>query len=212
MSALNADVAPTATSPANAFPDPYSSLNPRRKVGRQLADGIRAANEEATGARIADLLTMVAMPASAADHFPYEFSGGQRQRLAIGRALAARPSALVADEPVSSLDASVQAAIVSLLAQLREHTDLGILLISHDLAVVRQVAQRVAVMCPGEIVETGPIRPVWEDPRHPYTESLIAAAPKADGEGRIPSRSEEKCLTPPSHHQAAVFTPGALLP
>ncbi len=169
------------------FQDPYSSLNPRRKVGPQLADGLRAAGEQVTTARISELLAMVAMPASAAERYPHEFSGGQRQRLAIGRALAARPSMLVADEPVSSLDASAQAAIVSLLDQLRAETGLGILLISHDLAVVRQVAQRIAVMYLGQIVETGPVGSIWRDPRHPYTESLLAAVPLADGAGYLPA-------------------------
>jgi peptide/nickel transport system ATP-binding protein len=129
---------------------------------------------------------MVAMPASAADRYPHEFSGGQRQRLAIGRALAAKPSMLVADEPVSALDASAQAAIVTLLSELRDETGIGILLISHDLGVVRQVAQRVAVMYLGRIVESGLTDALWRDPRHPYTKALIAAAPVADGAGRIP--------------------------
>jgi oligopeptide/dipeptide ABC transporter ATP-binding protein len=156
-------------------------------VGRQLADGLRAAGDQVTTARISELLAMVAMPANAAERYPHEFSGGQRQRLAIGRALAARPSMLVADEPVSSLDASAQAAIVSLLDQLRAETGLGILLISHDLAVVRQVAQRIAVMYLGQIVETGPVGSIWRDPRHPYAESLLAAVPMADGTGYLPA-------------------------
>jgi len=168
------------------FQDPYSSLNPRRKIGHQLADGLRASGETATSARIFELLAMVAMPASAADRYPHEFSGGQRQRLAIGRALAAKPSMLVADEPVSALDASAQAAIVTLLSELRDETGIGILLISHDLGVVRQVAQRVAVMYLGRIVESGLTDALWRDPRHPYTKALIAAAPVADGAGRIP--------------------------
>jgi oligopeptide/dipeptide ABC transporter ATP-binding protein len=169
------------------FQDPYSSLNPRRKVGPQLADGVRAAGEVPTSARVAELLGMVAMPAGAAQRYPHEFSGGQRQRLAIGRALAARPTMLVADEPVSSLDASAQAAIVTLLADLCRGTGVAILFISHDLGVVHQIAHKVAVMYLGRIVESGVIEDVWNDPRHPYTAALIAAAPVADGAGRLPS-------------------------
>ena len=168
------------------FQDPYSSLNPRRKVGHQLADGLRASGEAASRARIVQLLALVAMPPSAADHYPQEFSGGQRQRLAIGRALAARPSMLVADEPVSALDASAQAAIVTLLGDLRDETGIGILFISHDLGVVRQIAQEIAVMYLGKIVESGHVDAVWSGPRHPYTKALIAAAPVADGPGRLP--------------------------
>jgi len=169
------------------FQDPYSSLNPRRKVGHQLADGMRAAGDVPTSARVAEVLGMVAMPASAAQRYPHEFSGGQRQRLAIGRALAARPAMLVADEPVSALDASAQAAIVTLLGELCRETGIGILLISHDLGVVHQIAQRVAVMYLGRIVESGAIEHVWRDPRHPYTVALISAAPVADGAGRLPA-------------------------
>jgi oligopeptide/dipeptide ABC transporter ATP-binding protein len=169
------------------FQDPYSSLNPRRRVGHQLVDGVRAAGEVPTPSRVAELLAMVAMPANAAQRFPHEFSGGQRQRLAIARALAARPTMLVADEPVSALDASAQAAIVTLLAELCRETGIGILFISHDLGVVHQIAHKVAVMYLGKIVEQGALEDVWRDPRHPYTSALIAAAPVADGAGHLPT-------------------------
>jgi peptide/nickel transport system ATP-binding protein len=150
-------------------------------------DGVRAAGEAPTPSRVAELLAMVAMPASAAQRFPHEFSGGQRQRLAIARALAARPTMLVADEPVSALDASAQAAIVTLLGELCRETGIGILFISHDLGVVHQIAHKVAVMYLGKIVEHGALEDVWRDPRHPYTAALIAAAPVADGAGHLPA-------------------------
>ncbi len=170
------------------FQDPYSSLNPRRRVGAQIADGIRdaASNREDLRERVGRVLELVGLPRAAANRFPHEFSGGQRQRIAIGRALAAEPRFLVADEPISSLDASAQASIAALLSQLREETGVGILFISHDLAVVRELAQRVAVMYLGKIVETGPAAAVWDSPQHPYTRALISAIPVADGRGHLP--------------------------
>jgi oligopeptide/dipeptide ABC transporter ATP-binding protein len=170
------------------FQDPYSSLNPRRKVGSQIADGVRAANapRDEVNARVREVLDMIGMPTSAAGRFPHEFSGGQRQRLAIGRALAVNPSFLIADEPVSALDASAQASIAALLSRLCSEVGLGILFISHDLGVVRELAQRVAVMYLGKIVETGATDEVWGNARHPYTRALIEAIPTADGSGTLP--------------------------
>ncbi len=170
------------------FQDPYESLNPRRKVGEIVADGVRlggGSRAEGSG-RAAELLERVGLPASAADSYPHEFSGGQRQRIAIARTLAAGPSCLIADEPISALDASAQAQIANLLGGLVDDADLGLVLVSHDLSVVRQVADRVAVMYLGRIVETGDTATVWGDPRHPYTEALVAAIPHADGAGVLP--------------------------
>jgi oligopeptide/dipeptide ABC transporter ATP-binding protein len=171
------------------FQDPYSSLNPRRRVGSQIADGLRGGAQARAEVKqhVERVLELVGMPRSAADRFPHEFSGGQRQRLAIGRALAPNPSFLVADEPISSLDASGQASIAELLTKLRDEIGLGILLISHDLAVVRELARRVVVMYLGKVVETGPTGIVWDTPQHPYTQALIAAIPLPDGRGRLPS-------------------------
>jgi peptide/nickel transport system ATP-binding protein len=171
------------------FQDPHASLNPRRKVGSQVADalvslGTRSRRERA--ARVAELLDEVGLPPDAGDRFPHEFSGGQRQRIAIARALAAEPSVLVLDEPLSSLDASAQAQIANLLVRLTRELELGLLLISHDLAVVRQVADRVCVMYLGEIVEQAATTALWAEPLHPYTEALIAAIPHADGSGFLP--------------------------
>jgi len=172
------------------FQNPYSSLNPRRKVGSQIADAgakldprlARAPRRE----RIAELLETVGLPSSAADRYPHQFSGGQRQRIAIARTLAANPSVLVLDEPLASLDASAQAQIANLLVELSRELGLSLLLISHDLAIVRHVADVVAVMYLGVMVETAPTRTLWQQPLHPYTEALIGAVPHADGEGFLP--------------------------
>jgi len=171
------------------FQNPFSSLNPRRKVGAQIADGLESVEglsraERATRARA--LLERVGLPAVAAERFPHEFSGGQRQRIAIARALGAEPSVIVLDEPLSALDTSAQAQIANLLTELAADLEIGLLLISHDLAIVRQVAHVVYVMYLGVIVESGPTENLWRHPRHPYTKALIAAIPHADGAGVIP--------------------------
>ena len=170
------------------FQDPHASLNPRRRVGSQVADALvsMGRRKRDRAARVAELLDEVGLPPDAGDRFPHEFSGGQRQRIAIARALAAEPTALVLDEPLSSLDASAQAQIANLLARLTRELELGLLLISHDLAVVRQVADRVCVMYLGEVVEQASTAALWAEPLHPYTEALIAAIPHADGSGFLP--------------------------
>ncbi len=170
------------------FQDPYESLNPRRKVGQLIADGARlGGTRRQDGLQMAaELLERVGLPAAAGDSYPHEFSGGQRQRIAIARTLATRPSCLIADEPISALDASAQAQIANLLGELVHDGDLGLVLVSHDLSVVRQVADRVAVMYLGRIVEIGDTETVWASPRHPYTEALVAAIPHADGAGVLP--------------------------
>jgi oligopeptide/dipeptide ABC transporter ATP-binding protein len=170
------------------FQDPYESLNPRRTVGELISDGIRLAGGSRRGGltRVGELLERVGLPASAAASYPHEFSGGQRQRIAIARTLATEPSCLIADEPISALDASAQAQIANLLSGLTQGGDLGLVLVSHDPSVVRQVADRVAVMYLGRVVETGDTSTVWSNPRHPYTEALVAAIPRADGAGVLP--------------------------
>ncbi|MFE3454704.1 ABC transporter ATP-binding protein [Nonomuraea sp. NPDC059194] len=167
------------------FQDPYASLNPRRRVGDQIADGLRTAGDTTTAP--ADLLERVGLPREFAARHPHEFSGGQRQRIAIARALAARPRLLIGDEPISALDASAQAQVATLMRDLAVDSGAGLLFISHDLSVVRLIADRIAVMYLGKIVEVGRTEEVWADPRHPYTRALLAAIPQPDGLGTLPA-------------------------
>ena len=199
------------------FQDPYASLNPRMRVGETISEGplahrlITRAQAESDVTR---WLTAVGLDAAAAQRFPHQFSGGQRQRVAIARALAMRPDALVCDEPVASLDVSIQAQIINLFLQLRRDLNLTMLFISHDLSVVRHVSDRVAIMYLGRIVETGLTEQIFIAPRHPYTRALLDSAPRlaADGapvqdiqpiHGELPSP-----INPPSgcaFHQRCAF-------
>src|SRR6478752_6831439 len=164
------------------FQDPYASLNPRMMVGDIIAEpllvnGMPAAQRTK---RVRELLDLVGLPGVARTRFPHAFSGGQRQRIGIARALALDPSLIVADEPVSALDVSVQAQIINLLLDLQDRLRLSMLFVAHDLGVVRHVSDRVAVMYVGRIVETAPTTALYARPLHPYTEALLAAVPKAD--------------------------------
>jgi oligopeptide/dipeptide ABC transporter ATP-binding protein len=161
------------------FQDPYASLNPRRKVGRQIADGLRAqvGDDRERQRRVASLLEQVGLNGAIAGRYPFEFSGGQRQRIAIARALAADPEIIIADEAVSSLDASVQAQILNLFKDLQAHHELAYLFISHDLGVVKYMSHLIAVMYLGEIVELAPAEAVYDEPLHPYTRALVSAVP-----------------------------------
>jgi peptide/nickel transport system ATP-binding protein len=179
------------------FQDPYGSLHPRRPVGVQIGEGVRAA--AARGVRSvapAEWLERVGLDAGAARRFPHEFSGGQRQRIAIARALAARPDLLIGDEPISALDASTQAIVAALMRDLAVESGAGLLFISHDLSVVRLIADRLAVMYRGRIVESGPARAIWDDPQHPYTQALLAAVPVPDGTGTMPAPPQEDVTYP----------------
>lgn len=165
------------------FQDPVSSLNPRRSVGESVADPLRARgqrDESAIRARVRDLLERVGLDPEQYDRYPHEFSGGQRQRVGIARALAAEPRLIVCDEAVSALDVTTQAQVTALLAELQRELGLALVFIAHDLAVVRQVSDRVAVMRHGRIVEEGPVEQVYGAPRDPYTRQLLAAVPALD--------------------------------
>ena len=164
-----------------AFQDPYAALNPRHRVG-DILDGILAANgvkdRSLCRRRILETLAQVQLPAQAIDKFPHEFSGGQRQRIGIARAILLRPDLLICDEPTSSLDLPIRAQMLNLLSDLKAELGLSLLFISHDLSVVRYMADRVLVMKQGRIVEEGNHRDIWAQPRHPYTRSLIDAVPR----------------------------------
>jgi peptide/nickel transport system ATP-binding protein len=165
------------------FQDPFASLNPRHSVGRIVGEPLRThglAGRRDAARRVRELLETVGLPADAAGRYPHEFSGGQRQRIGLARALAVNPDFVVADEPVSALDVSIQAQIINLLEQLQEEFDLTYLFIAHDLAVVRHISDRIAVMYLGWIVEVSPAAELYDDPLHPYTISLLSAVPIPD--------------------------------
>ncbi|MCX5122640.1 ABC transporter ATP-binding protein [Streptomyces sp. NBC_00347] len=165
------------------FQDPVSSLNPRRSIGESIADPLRAAGEKdgrAIRDRVGELLVRVGLEEAHYDRYPHEFSGGQRQRVGIARALAPRPRLIVCDEPVSALDVTTQAQVTALLAELQRELGIALVFIAHDLAVVRQVSDRVAVMRGGVIVEEGPVDEVYDRPSHAYTRELLAAVPSLD--------------------------------
>jgi len=167
------------------FQDPYSSLNPRLTIGASVAEGLeihRLVPKHLVRDRVSQLLNEVGLDADMAERYPHEFSGGQRQRIGIARALAVEPAFLVCDEPVSALDVSVQAQILNLLADLQAARGLSYLFIAHDLAVVRQIAQRIAVMYLGFIVEMASAESVIAHSRHPYTRALLSAVPEPDPE------------------------------
>jgi oligopeptide/dipeptide ABC transporter ATP-binding protein len=184
------------------FQDPQAALNPRMRVGDSVAEPIDVAGSRTRrdrNARVQELLTMVGLPRDAADRFPHEFSGGQRQRIVIARALALEPAFIVCDEPVSALDVSMQAQVVNLLMDLQARFGIGYLFIAHDLAVVRAIAHRVAVIYSGAIVEVAGKDALYSEPAHPYTKALLEAVPRLD-----PARKRTK---PIAGEVPSLFTP-----
>ena len=187
------------------FQDPYASLNPRMTVGEAINEayvihGLHAPAERKT--KIGELLSRVGLSPSHASRFPHEFSGGQRQRIGIARALAVEPEFVVADEPVSALDVSIQAQVINLLSDLKQEFGLTMLFISHDLGVVEYLADRIVVMYLGRLVEIGPAAEVYSRPRHPYTEALLSAVPNPvpglKRQRRILQGDIPSPITPPS--------------
>ncbi len=187
------------------FQDPYSSLNPRRTIGQTLGEpmavhGMGTPDEIAAAVRA--VLAEVGMPSDAAAKYPHEFSGGQRQRIGIARALVLQPELIVADEPVSALDVSIQAQILVLLRGLQERRNLSFIFISHDLGVVRHFCSTVAVMYLGRIVERGPVPEIFDEPLHPYTRVLRSASPVPDPKAKVIMAKLEgevaSALSPPS--------------
>ena len=173
------------------FQDPYSALNPRMKVGRFVGEPLVVHGVDSGSSlqdRVAELFKLVGLDPSFMSRYPHEFSGGQRQRINIARAIALQPGFIVADEPITALDVSIQAQIVNLFQDLQDQLGLAYLFIAHDLSMVRYLCQRVAVMLRGRIVEMAPTEQIFADPRHPYTRSLLAAIPVPDPDRVRPDR------------------------
>src|SRR6266704_1963335 len=165
------------------FQDPYSSLNPRMTVGQIVEEPLKIHTKYSQAERkerVAWLLGKVGLSSEQANRYPHEFSGGQRQRIGIARALATNPKIVIADEPVSALDVSIQAQVVNLMQDLQDEFELSYIFIAHDLSVVRHISNRIAVMSWGNIVEIGPAEQIYQHPEHPYSKTLLAAAPRSD--------------------------------
>ncbi len=189
------------------FQNPYAAFNPRRKVGKQIADAMKLSAGGTSKHSIAQLLERVGLPADAGDRYPHEFSGGQLQRLAIARALSASPALIVADEPIAGLDASAQVQIAELLADLVREERVSVLFISHDLSVVSEMTDMIAVMYLGKIVEYGPTSSIWRTPAHPYSRVLIDAIPVVSAERRMPTTLAGEVPNPAAPPSGCRFHP-----
>jgi oligopeptide/dipeptide ABC transporter ATP-binding protein len=189
------------------FQDPYSSLNPRKTVGQIVSAPFAIHGQKGAKTRVQELLETVGLSPEHYNRYPHEFSGGQRQRIGVARALALSPKLIVCDEPVSALDVSIQAQILNLLRNLQRDFNLTYVFISHDLSVIRQIADRIAVMYLGKIVEIGDSESIYENPKHPYTAALLSAVPRASTGGReriVLTGDVPSPVNPPS---ACVFHP-----
>jgi oligopeptide/dipeptide ABC transporter ATP-binding protein len=192
------------------FQDPYSSLNPRKTIGQIVGAPFAIHHTEKNAkARVRELLSRVGLSPEHESRYPHEFSGGQRQRIGVARALALQPQLIVCDEPVSALDVSIQAQILNLLRTLQKDFNLTFVFISHDLSVIRQIADRIAVMYLGRIVEFGESESIYEAPKHPYTAALLSAVPRtsSDGDGRRRIVLRGDVPSPISPPEACVFHP-----
>jgi len=192
------------------FQDPYESLNPRRKVGEIVGEGLEVhhiAKGREKSQRVSDILEKVGLHPQDADRYPHEFSGGQRQRIGIARAISLHPDLIVADEPVSALDVSIQAQILNLLMDLRDQFGLTYLFISHDLRIVKHISDRIAVMYKGKIVEMSGGEELFHRPLHPYTRLLLAAIPKLNLQKRIDPTAVREESPPLSSEQGCSFMP-----
>jgi peptide/nickel transport system ATP-binding protein len=189
------------------FQDPYSSLNPSMTIDTILVEPLRAAGVESGRTRVRELLDAVRLPKDAGSRYPREFSGGQRQRVAIARALAMNPAVIVCDEPTSALDVTTQARVLTLLAELQKETGVAYLFISHDLGVVNDISDRIAVLYRGEIVEIGEAKQVALAPHNDYTRRLQMAAPVADPKKQRARRNQRLELLAAGPHEAGLVTP-----
>jgi oligopeptide transport system ATP-binding protein len=191
------------------FQDPVSSLNPRMRVREIVTEPLRAAGvaRSEREARVREMLAVVGLSGDSGERYPHAFSGGQRQRIAIARALAAAPKIVICDEATSALDVSVQAQVLNLLAELRARFGLSMLFISHNLGAVRHVADRVAIMYLGRVVEIGPQAEIFDRPAHPYTEALIAAVPEPDPDLPLPTPLAGEIPSPRNRPSGCHFHP-----